>query len=164
MTRAADAEPTELLWQYWANMTADADADADELLLRGMLWANNETDPVYAPIAKRMAAAGATYGYARQWLSWRCPRRERNGTLSRIARRCYVRVLRKPEEEALLRSRPPPQETPEQEARRTVVELLSICTVQVHPWPEMILNPVIKRRFRTDTGSLRPRLKSWRRW
>ena len=164
MTRAADAEPTELLWQYWANMTADADADADEFLLRGMPWANNETDPVYAPIARRMKAVGATYGNARWWLSWRCPRRERNGTLSRIARRCYVRGLRKLEEEALLRSRPPPQETPEQEARRTVVELLSICTVQVHPWPEMILNPVIKRRFRTDTGSLRPRRKSWRRW
>ncbi|KAG2592359.1 hypothetical protein PVAP13_5NG541900 [Panicum virgatum] len=113
-----DTEASKLLWQDWANMTADT--DANELLLRGMLWANNETDPVYAPIARRMKAVGATYGNARWWLSWRCPRRERNGTLSRIARRCYVRGLRSLEKEALLKSRPPPQETPEQEARRRV--------------------------------------------
>ncbi|KAF8751316.1 hypothetical protein HU200_012197 [Digitaria exilis] len=135
----ADAEVPELLW---ANATAAAMADE----LSSSSAANQTTDPVAAAIAKRIAAVGFSYEYARRWLSYRCPRREKDGTLTGITRRCYARGLRSLEEEALLRSRPPPQLSPEDEARRRVVELLSMCTMPVYSWPDAIRNPVIKTR------------------
>jgi hypothetical protein len=40
----------------------------------------------------------------------------------------------------------PPQESPEEEARRRVIEILSTSSVQVDPtWPKKILNPVESR-------------------
>ncbi|RCV27774.1 hypothetical protein SETIT_5G352300v2 [Setaria italica] len=117
----------------WANATADA--EADERLLHGTSWAN-DTDPW-----------AAVYGHAGWWLSWRCPRREKNGTLPRITRLCYAREVRLLEK---LHPPPPPQESPEEEARRRVVEILSTSSVQVDPWPEKILNPVMEStRYRT---------------
>jgi hypothetical protein len=109
----------------------------------------NETDPVQAVIAKRMAAVGSTYGFARLWLSGRCPRAGNDGTISGITRRCYLRELRRLEEE--LRPRPPPPpESPDDKARREVLQILMQSTTQVYPWPEVIRNPVIKSRLRWE--------------
>ena len=109
----------------------------------------NETDPVQAVIAKRMAAVGSTYGFARSWLSERCPWLGNDGTISGITRRCYLRELRLLEEE--LRPRPPPPpESPDDKARREVLQILMQTTTQVYPWPEVIRNPVIKSRLRLD--------------
>ncbi|CAD6229444.1 unnamed protein product [Miscanthus lutarioriparius] len=109
----------------------------------------NETDPVSAVIAKRMAAVGSTYGFVRLWLSGRCQRTGNDGAISGITRRCYLRELRRLEEE--LRPRrppPPPPESPDGKARREVLQILMQSTVTVYPWPEIIRNPVIKTRLR----------------
>jgi hypothetical protein len=48
----------------------------------------------------------------------------------RITRLCYAREVRSMEE---LHPTSPPQESPEEEARRRVIEILSTSSVQVDP-------------------------------
>lgn len=115
-------------------------------------WAH-ETDAASVAIAKRAVEAGYTYGQARWWLARMCPRRGLNGTLDRITRRCYARGLRSLEETARPQPLPPPpppqpEESPEDQARRRVVELLNMGgMIPTHRWPVKIVNPVIKSRL-----------------
>ncbi|TVU34782.1 hypothetical protein EJB05_16633 [Eragrostis curvula] len=114
--------------------------------LNDAFWENKTADAVSATIARRAAAAGYSYTYARWRISQRCPRRTINAVMGAVASRCYAEELRQLEESAKPPPPPPPPESPEDAAQRGVLEILRICPITINMWPETIVNPLIPSR------------------